>query len=82
MGNGTKIGLVLVLVLVVVVIANVLDRDIDRAPSGADQVARLPDDAISDAYREAPGVPVRTAVNQSRSVWSMPTRSNGHCIEW
>ena len=38
MGTGTKIGLVLVLVLAVVLIANLLDREVDRAPSAREQI--------------------------------------------
>ena len=40
MGSGTKLGLFLVLILVVVFIASTLDRDIERAPTGRDQVMR------------------------------------------
>ena len=46
MGNGTKVGLVVVLVLGVVVIATLLDRDVDQAPDGREQ-ARLDLDADS-----------------------------------
>ncbi len=38
MGTGTKIGLVLILVLAVVLIANLLDREVDRAPSASEQI--------------------------------------------
>jgi len=41
MGNGTKIGLVLVLVLVVVVIANLLDNEVDKGKNGVDQAPKL-----------------------------------------
>lgn len=42
MGNGTKIGLVLVLVLVVVVFANLLDSEVQRGPNGVDQAPDTP----------------------------------------
>ncbi|HIA28284.1 MAG TPA: LysM peptidoglycan-binding domain-containing protein [Planctomycetes bacterium] len=38
MGTGTKIGMVLALVLAVVLIANLLDREVERAPSAREQI--------------------------------------------
>lgn len=59
MGNGTKIGLVLVLILVVVVFATLLDKDIDNAPSGPEQARLNPElgKQLPDTSKEPNGIP-------------------------
>lgn len=59
MGNGTKIGLVLVLILVVVVFATLLDKDIENAPSGKEQARLNPEvgKQLNDPEEGPTGVP-------------------------
>ncbi|MEE8141553.1 MAG: hypothetical protein V3T77_00490, partial [Planctomycetota bacterium] len=73
MGNGTKIGLVLVLVVVVVVIANILDRDIENAPTGSDQVARV-DPSSSDTPADLYGDSNRGDSDGGESAWESQRR--------
>ncbi len=66
MGNGTKIGLVLVLVLVVVVIANLLDSEVEKGPTGVDQAPRIEKRAEEPGSGASPNRPASALGNRAR----------------
>ncbi|MFQ5655546.1 MAG: LysM peptidoglycan-binding domain-containing protein [Planctomycetota bacterium] len=83
MGIGTKIAMVLVLVLVVVVIANLLNQEVEKAPSGKEQAPKFSGEAsksgvspVSSPRKGSPVTPVRDRGKAGRAPFDLKPRAD------